>query len=134
MKILIYLTFNGQCEEAMNFYHKALGGILNIQVFRDSPMEVPESYKDQVMHATLEIGDQKLMASDSMPGMPLLPGNNFSVSLDFPDVASLEAAFGKISEGGVITMPLGEMFWNARFGMCTDKFGIGWMFNHDYPQ
>jgi len=131
---MIYLNFDGQCKDAMNFYQKSLGGELAIQLFKDSPMVITDSHKEQVLHSTLDIGDQKLMASDTMPGKQVSVGNNFSITLDFADVPTLEEAFKKLSAGGIITMPLEDTFWNARFGMCTDKFGIGWMFNHDYPQ
>ncbi len=133
MQIPVYLTFNGQCREAMNFYHQCLGGELNIMLFKDSPVEVPEEQKERVLHAVLDFDDGKIMASDSMPDQPVSTGNNFSLSLDFKDNSSLDSCFQKLTEGGSITMPLGDTFWNAYFGMCQDKFGIGWMFNHDYP-
>jgi PhnB protein len=75
-----------------------------------------------------------LMVSDSMPGQPVTGGTNMSLSLNFDSVADIERVFGALSEGANITMPLQDTFWGARFGMLTDRFGINWMFNHDYQK
>ncbi|MCB0721420.1 MAG: VOC family protein [Ignavibacteriae bacterium] len=134
-KIIPYLTFNGNCEEAMNFYKDALDGEIEAMMnFEGAPMEVPEDYKSKVMHSTLKAGDLTLMASDSMPGQPFTAGNNISLSLNFDNEDDQKKTFDNLSAGGNVTMPLQDTFWGAKFGMCTDKFGINWMFNHDRPE
>lgn len=135
--IVPYLNFNGNAEEALEFYTRAFGGgVLFQQSFRDSPMadQTPEEYKDKVMHASFQAGELKLMVSDAMHGQPVSPGSNLSLSLNFTNQADIDKTFSVLSEGATITMPLQDTFWGARFGMLTDKFGINWMFNHDYEK
>ena len=132
MKLVPYLNFNGNCEDALNFYKKCLGGkIVGLQRFSDSPMDVPKGFKKRVLHATFKFGDNVIMASDSMPANPIEHGNGFSLSIDVKDVKSLNSTFKKLSAGGKVTMPLQDTFWGARFGMLKDKYGVGWMFNCD---
>ncbi|WP_128546899.1 VOC family protein [Larkinella soli] len=135
MNLNCYLTFNGDCEQAMNFYSQALNGTIQyMQRFGESPMEIPETAKNRVMHAVLSFGDNVLMASDSMPDFPVQPGTHCSLSLNLTSGDEIERVFGAISEGGNVTMPLEDTFWGARFGMCTDRFGVNWMFNYDLPK
>jgi PhnB protein len=136
MKLNPYLTFGDNCEEAMNFYANCLNGkIETIQRFGEAPMNVPEERKNKVLHCVLRFGgDCIIMASDSMNPVSSDKANTVSLSLDFDSLDEINYAFAKLSEGGKITMPLENTFWNARFGMCTDKYGISWMFNHDLPK
>jgi PhnB protein len=130
MKLIPYITFNGNCEEALNFYRSIFGGeIISIGRYGDSPMKVDEKHKQKVLHARIQIGDYLLMASDSMPDKAPVLGNNISLSIELDEAAAMETAYSKLSEGGKKTMPLGDMFWGARFGMLTDKYGIHWIFN-----
>lgn len=131
-----YLNFNGDAAEALTFYAKAFDGkVLFQQSYGEAPMDSNPSWKDKVMHATFQAGDLTFMVSDIMhDGKQVKPGSNLSLSLNFDDVASIEKTFSLLSDGANITMPLEDTFWGARFGMLTDKFGIGWMFNHDYPK
>jgi PhnB protein len=122
-----YLAFNGNCREAMTFYKEALNGELNIQTFGESPLDVPPEHKDKVMHATLTFGDAILMASDGMPGQEVTFGNSVALSIAALEEAEGEKIFNNLSEGGTVTMPWEKTFWDAKFGMCTDKFGIDWM-------
>jgi len=130
MKLITYVTFAGQCEEALNFYKEALGGeILQISYMGDGQMEVPEHVKGKVMHARLQIGESVLYMSDTFEPASINQGNNISLSLEIKDTDELERLFNKLSSGGTVKMPLGDMFWGARFGMFVDKFGIHWMMN-----
>ena len=122
-----YLSFNGNCREAMTFYKEALDGELNIQTFGDSPMEVKPEDKDRVMHATLTFGDAVLMASDGMPDYEVVFGNSVHLSITALNVEDGERTFNNLSAGGTVVMPWKKTFWGAMFGMCTDKFGINWM-------
>jgi len=125
-----YLTFSGNCEEAINFYKDCLGGeILSINYFEGSPMEVPEEYKKKVMHVTLKFEDCLLMASDNPPRNEIINGNNFSLTIGTDDLKKGDDYFEKLSSGGNVIMSMQETFWAPRFGMLTDKFGINWMIN-----
>src|SRR6185436_10320123 len=90
----------------------------------DSPMEVPPTLKDKIMHARLQIGENVLYMSDTFDPSALVQGNNVSLSIQIDDTAKLEKLFNDLSAGGTIKMPLEDTFWGARFGMFTDKFGI----------
>lgn len=130
MKLITYLTFAGNCEEAMNFYKEALGAeILLFSRMGDSPMEIPENLKGKIMHARMQIGENELYMSDTFDPSSLNQGNNVSLSIQVDDTAQLEKLFNSLSVGGNVTMPLADAFWGARFGMFVDKFGIHWMFN-----
>ncbi|RYF91553.1 MAG: VOC family protein [Chitinophagaceae bacterium] len=128
-----YLNFNGNATEALDFYSKAFGGSVTMrQTFGE--MVPDESYKNKIMHATFEAGSLQFMVSDCPPGVSVNTGDQVSLSLNFDDVASLENTFKTLSEGGNVTMPLQDTFWGARFGMAKDKYGVHWMFNHDYQK
>ena len=130
MKLIAYVTFAGNCEEALNFYKDALGGeILQISHMGDGQMEVPENLKDKVMHARLQIGESVLFMSDTFDPSSVNKGNNISLSLEVGDTTQLEKLFNRLSAGGTVEMALQDTFWGARFGMFTDKFGIKWMMN-----
>ena len=133
MSFLIpYLTFNGNCGEAMKFYHSCVGGELQMQSFGESGQPVDEKNKNLIMHANIHAGGIIIMASDNMPGTPdVIFGSNMSMSVDCDDPDQQTKFFNALSEGGTITMPLQDTFWGARFGMLMDKFGIAWMFNYD---
>jgi PhnB protein len=129
-----YLTFNGNCRQAMTFYKDILGGDLELMDFASSPMEVPDEAKNYIMHAILTTNSFTLMASDTMPNQAVTNGNSVSLSINCQSVDEINHLFNSLSDGGEITMPLEDTFWGARFGMLTDKFGTCWMFNYDYPQ
>jgi PhnB protein len=129
--ITTYLTFDGNCREAMTFYKECLGAELHIMSFSEAPGDFPKEAKDRVMHARLSKGSAVLMASDTMPGMPLQQGNNFSVSVNCESLEEIERLFHALSRNGKVTMALHDAFWGARFGMLTDRFGINWMFNFE---
>jgi len=132
MQIQPYLFFDGRCEEAIEFYRKALGAEVEILMrFKDSPEPpppgvVPPGSENKVMHATLRIGAATVMASDGCAsGSPSFTG--FSLSLTVPSEAEADRRFAALADGGTVQMPLGKTFWSPRFGMLTDRFGVGWM-------
>jgi len=130
MELITYVTFAGNCEEALNFYKEVLNGeILQISHMGDGQMQVPEILKDKVMHARLKIGENVLYMSDTFDPASIKQGNNVSLSLQIEDTTKLEKLFNDLSAGGTVKMPLEDTFWGARFGMLTDKFGIHWMLN-----
>ena len=125
-----YVTFNGNCKEAINFYKEALGGeILFTKTFGESPMK-GQGADELIMHTSLKIGDSVIMASDNgQPEHAVDVGNNISLALGSDDVSAAEKMFDKLADGGKVNMPMQETFWAESFGMLTDKFGINWMFN-----
>jgi len=130
----VYLNFDGNCREAMTFYAKCLGGELNLFTFADMPGGAPPGQEGRIMHANVTNGGVAVMASDTMPGMPFKPGNNFSISIAPESKEETDALYAALSEGGTATMPPGEQFWGAYFGMLTDKFGVQWMLNYELPK
>ena len=127
-----YLFFNGRCEEAVEFYRKALGAEVDFTMrFKESPEPhppgmVPPGFEDKIMHCSFHIGETTLMASDGCSAdMPKVEG--FSLSLTVPTKAEADRAFAALSEGGQVRMPLTKTFWSPCFGMVADRFGIGWM-------
>ncbi|MEO6070452.1 MAG: VOC family protein [Chitinophagaceae bacterium] len=134
MKMNPYINFAGTAEEALNLYKEVFGGeIQELGRFGES-MEVSDDYKQKILHAKFVFGNNLLMVSDSMQGQPVQEGGNIHLSIDLDDEKKMEEIFQKLSEGGKITMPLQDTFWGARFGMLVDKYGVGWMFNHDKPK
>ena len=129
-----YLNFDGNAREAMTFYQKCLDAELSVQTFKDVKMDVPKGAENRVVHARLQKGSAVLMASDTVPGMPYKQGSNFQVNIDCESVQEEDEYFTALSEGGKVTMPLQDTFWNARFGMLTDRFGVNWMFNCELPK
>jgi PhnB protein len=131
MEINPYLSFDGRCAEAFNFYASVLGGtILTLMPYGGSPMAnaVSEGWQDKVMHARLKVGNQIIMGSDSMPGQ-YEPPRGHSLSISVADAAEAERIFPALAEGGTVHMALQATFWAVRFGVLQDRFGIAWMVN-----
>ncbi len=130
-----YLCFEGRCEEAVEFYRKALGAeVIILARFKDSPdptMCAPGS-GEKVMHANLRIGETTLLASDGRcQGRTNFAG--FSLSLTVPDEAEAIRLFAALEDGGKVQMPLAKTFFSARFGMVADRFGVPWMIYVAHP-
>jgi PhnB protein len=136
MELTPYIMFNGNCEEALQFYAKAFDGeIRNLNYFEGSPVEHMAVEKKQVLHAHFVAKGLLLMASDSGQGGPeAVRSGMVHLSINFDDAAQEEKIFGALEEGGKVTMPLQDTFWGARFGMLTDRFGVNWMFNCEKPR
>ncbi len=127
-----YLTFAGNCEEAIQFYADVLDGdIVAMQRYGESPLETPAEFADKILHCVLAAEDVIIMASDAMPGQSVATGNAVSLSLDFESPDEQTDVFDALAVGGTVTMPLQETFWGARFGMVVDKYGTSWMLNYD---
>ncbi len=133
-----YLVFNGNCEEAFNFYKSVFGEEFSyLGRIKEAPSETPisEEEGEKIMHVTLPIGKGAvLMGSDTSEAHGLVSfGTNFSISINADSKEEATALFNGLSADGVITMPLTDTFWGAYFGMFVDKFGIQWMVNYDTP-
>jgi PhnB protein len=137
MQINPYLIYNGNCEDAFNFYAKVFGTKLNdIHRYANSPMEgdVPAEFRNRVMHTSMNIANIVLMASDSPPEQGFAPMQGASLSISVDTAEEAERVFAALAEGGKVTMPIASTFWALRFGMLTDRYGIAWMVNCDLPQ
>jgi PhnB protein len=126
-----YLTFDGNCAEAMRFYENTLGGKLEMMTFGQSPMasQAPPGTADRIMHSKLSVGDTVLMASDAMAGQNYSGMHGFALSLSYDSVEEGRRIFSSLSDGGRITMPFDKTFWAEGFGMVVDRFGTPWMVN-----
>jgi PhnB protein len=125
-----YISFKNQAREAMDFYHDAFGGELNTQTFAEGGMSQGPEDADLVMHAQLDAPNgMTLMAADTPPSMEYHAPAGLSISLSGDDDGELSGYWQKLSEGGTVTMPLEAAPWGDKFGMLTDRFGIGWMVN-----
>ncbi|HEX2257893.1 MAG TPA: VOC family protein [Afifellaceae bacterium] len=132
MQIQPYLFFDGRCEEAIEFYKRAVGAEVEMLMrFKESPDAPPPGTispgsENKVMHATLRIGDATILASDGeCAGKPSFQG--FSLALSVGSEAEAEKVFAALADGGEIRMPLSRTFFSPRFGMLADRFGVGWM-------
>jgi PhnB protein len=132
-----YLYFNGNTEEAFNFYST----IFNTQVtdtlrygdIDGNPMEVDEQDFDKIAHISLPLGKNILMGTDVIESMneKLTIGNNFYITLSTDSSEEAETVFSSLSDGGSVQVPLKKEFWAEKFGICTDRFGIQWMVNYE---
>lgn len=139
MSMNIYLAFDGNCQEAFDFYRSIFGGDFSeVQTFAKAPPEmgVAEADKDRIMHISLPIGSSVLMGSDSPAafGPPPVVGNNFSIAIEGKSKEHCNEICTKLSAGGTLKMPMEETFWGAYFGRWTDKFDINWMINYELPK
>lgn len=136
MKFTPYLNFdNGECREAMTFYHSVLGGELSpFMTFGETPAKdgVPPGMHGRIMHCCLTVDGQALMASDTTPFCPYEGVKGMHVALNLADVAACERIYAGLSAGArKIDMPLQPTFWAARFASFTDRYGTPWLLNCD---
>jgi PhnB protein len=137
-----YLNFNGNCEEAFNFYKSVFGGEFTYMGrFKDMPADeknpVPKEEGDRIMHVSLPISKETiLMGSDSGGewASDFKQGNNISLSINTDSKVEADRLFNGLSNGGNVTMPMNKTFWGDYFGMFTDKFGINWMVSFNEAQ
>jgi len=131
-QINAYLTFNGNCREAMEFYKDCLGGELNMQTIGESPLadKMPVQMKECILHASLTKGSMVIMATDCVPESGLLKGNSVSLCLDCSSEDEIKKSYEKLSSGGSQDHPIEDTFWGALFGDLTDKFGNHWLLNY----
>ena len=132
--INIYLTFDGNCREAMTFYQQCLGGDLSLVPIETMMPDAPPERRGQLMHSQLNHEAFTLMAADTMPGMTYTPGGAFSINIDCGSVEELERLFTALGAGGTVRQPPQDAPWGSRFAMLRDRFGVGWMFNHEYAR
>lgn len=134
-----YLTFNGNCKDAFNFYQSIFGGeFAYVKRYDEMPEEyqVDEADKSKVMNIALPINDTcTLLGNDANPAMGSVEfGKNITLSVNAATKEQADDFFNKLSIGGMVFMPMGNMFWGDYFGMCEDKFGMNWMVNFHTKQ
>jgi PhnB protein len=132
MRVEPYLFFDGRCEEAIEFYRKALGAeVTMLMRYKESPEPtppgmIPPGSENKVMHSNLRIGETMVMASDgNCQGKPSFQG--FSLSVTAPNEVEAKRMFAALADGGQVQMPLGKTFFSPCFGMVADRFGVAWM-------
>ena len=129
MKVQPYVFFDGKCEEALEFYKRAIGAKVNaLMRFGEAPdqSQIKPENKNKVMHSEIQVGDTVILASDGYcTGKPGFQG--FSLTITVPTDAEAKRVFDAISEGGQVSMPLGKTFFASSFGVASDKYGVGWM-------
>ena len=137
MYVQPYLFFDGRCEEAVEFYKKAVGAeVLMLMRNSDSPEPAPPGMlpagsEKKVMHVSFKVGDTTVMASDGHNGgQPEFKG--FSLSITVADAAACKRLFDALADGGQVRMPLAKTFWAPMFGMVADRFGVGWMISAEH--
>lgn len=123
-----YLFFDGNCREAIKFYHGIFGGKLTIQTFGDIDNSCPDAMRDRVMHANIMGGEVEFFASDGMDSSPLGTGK-ISMTLHGTDEKKLREMFDKLSIGGKIREPIKKQVWGDLYGDLTDKYDVNWMVN-----
>lgn len=130
MRISPYVSFNGNCADAVAFYEKAFNVKADIMRYKDTPPEkgypIPVGTENLVMHAQFEIDGQIVMLCDMPPETPVKIGENIAIMAEFDSVDKAKAAFGALKDGGEVCMEIQETFWSKCFGSLTDKFGIYW--------
>ena len=131
-QINAYLSFNGNCREAMQFYKECLGGELSFQTIGESPLseKMPPQMKESILHATLTKDQLVLMASDMVSDKGLVKGNAVSMVLECNDEEEIYATYQSLAAGGESTHPIENTFWGALFGGLMDKYGNNWLLHY----
>ena len=129
-----YITFKGDCRQAIEFYKDALAAeVLFVQTVGESPMS-NMGPAENIMHSTLKVGGSTIMMSDDPRPDAVAVSGNISLAIGLNDPEKAKQIFNNLSKGGSVIMPLGKTFWAEAFGMLTDKFGVRWMVNCDAPK
>jgi PhnB protein len=136
MKTDLHLVFPGKCREAFAFYEKTFNTKVSFcMTFGEAPegSPVPPNAKDLIMHTSMPLGSITLMGCDDPSGHGAALGG-FQISITDDNSDEVGRIFEELKAGGSVQMPLGKTFWSPLFGMCTDKFGVGWMVSVPGPQ
>ena len=136
MAIEVFIHFNGNCREAVEFYAKVFGNEKpKIMTYGEAPadpeFQLPEEAKKLVLYTFLNICGSNVMFSDMPPGTNFISGNNISISVVSKNIDEIKSFFAQMKEGGIVSMDLQETFWSKCYGMLTDKFGITWQFSYN---
>ena len=137
MKVQAYVSFDGRCEEALEFYKKSIGAeVTSLMRWKESPdaaLKPPPGFEEKIMNAAFRIGETELMADDGMGGKKA-EFKGMTLAIGVANDAEAKRVFMALGESGNVTMPLAKTFWTSSFGMLTDKFGVPWMVNVEAPK
>jgi PhnB protein len=135
MTVGVYVKFNGNCRQALNYYANLFKTEPSIMTFSEMPPDpefpIPENMKDLVMHGNFSAFGSLIMVSDGMPGQEHTVGDNISLIVTWDDPKELKRVFEILSKDGIVLMPLEKTFWSELFGSVRDRFGIEWQFDYD---
>lgn len=137
MLFVPYIMFDGNAEEALEFYGKALGSAEPPYIMRYSDaqgMDLPDGYESKIMHAQLTFPGGTIYISDSFPGTEVSYNDSISFNIGPDSEEQLESLFAALLEGGKVIQPIEPMFWGSKFGSLNDKFGIHWSFDYQLPE
>lgn len=130
MKIQSYLSFNGNCQQALNFYQDIFGGeIKNVQTYEHQEIDIPENFRNKWQHAEFKGKGFEFMAYDAAPDTPLNEGNKVCMSIDCSNEDEGRQVFDKLAEKGKVHTNWQKMSWGENYGRCSDQYGIQWMVN-----
>lgn len=130
MKIQSYLSFKGECQNALNYYKSVFGGnIINKQTYQDSDIDIPGNYRNKLQHAELKGDGFHIMGYDAAPDTPITDWTNVQMSIDLENEDTGESIFNELAKGGKVHTPYQKTTWDAYYGRITDQFGINWMIN-----
>lgn len=135
MAVDVYLVFNGNCREAIEFYSNVYQAeATHLTTFGETTQNpdypLPEEAKDLIMHARLMVNGSRIMFSDTFPGQPFTAGDNITLALLSDDIDSLKSWYEQLKDGGSVQVELQETFWSKLYGKVVDKFGIHWQLNY----
>lgn len=136
MSFDLFINFDGECREAVEFYAKVFKSeVLQMMTFSEMPPDpnytVSEADKDRIMYSCVPIFGCNVMFCDNPSDMPLIKGNNISPTISTTDMEEIKRLFYALSESGEVGMELQQTFWSDLYGMVTDKYGIIWQISHD---
>lgn len=136
MAVEVYLNFNGNCRQAVEFYSEVFNTeITEMMTFGEVPQnpdyQMPEEAKNMIMHARLFIDGSRVMFSDTFPGSPFVEGNNVSLAFVNKDMELIKSVYDKLKQDGTVVMELQETFWSKGYGSVKDKFGVEWQLSHE---
>jgi len=139
MKAIPYISFNGNCEEAVNFYQSIIGGTISSMKYNEMPpdeeMPIRETWQDKIMHSALTFDDGHVIYfGDSWDQSPVTFGNFSTLHLVVENEKQVYDFVEKLAEGGEITMPADNTFWNSVYGSLVDKYGVSWGIEFEIPQ
>jgi len=138
MKIIPYVLFNGNCEEAVSFYQSILGGELNIIRYNQLPEKekqpLSDKWSNKIMHSSLSFKDgYSIYFSDTWEGTPVEKGNNLTIHINLGSEQQVYDVFKKLSDGGKAAMPAEKTFWGSVYGSFEDRFGVCWGIEFEIP-
>lgn len=137
MKVIPYVNFYGNCEDALNFYKNIFKASVDIQRYSEMPpsenMPIPEDKQDKIMHAAFQMKDNVIYFCDNLMSPPL-DKSRITITVEFDTEEEIDRVFAALAENGQVTMPLDKQFWGGKFGSLIDQFGVYWAMDYQISQ